>query len=75
MSDIRTTAEEVKSTWSKAIDATVNATKNLTVDAIGLGGAAAVSYGTYQIYQPAAYVVGGLAAVIVAWLLGKRMAK
>ena len=38
-------------------------------DVTGLGGLAAVTYGAYQIYHPAGFIVGGLFAVTGAVLL------
>lgn len=40
-------------------------------DLVGLGGAAAITYGAWLSYQPAGYIVGGLLAVIAAVLLAR----
>jgi uncharacterized membrane protein len=42
----------------------------MAVEGLGLAGAAAVLYGVAQIYPPAAWILGGLAAIGVAIALG-----
>lgn len=42
-------------------------------DALYLAGAAAVTYGAHLIYQPAAYIVGGLFALGLAYLIRGRV--
>ena len=39
--------------------------KQILIDMVGLIGASAVSYGAWLIYQPSAFIVGGVA--LVAW--------
>lgn len=38
-------------------------------DAVGLGGLGAITYGAYQVYHPAGFIVGGLFAVAATFLL------
>jgi|GEM_PF-2686752 len=38
-------------------------------DAIGLAGLGAITFGAYQIYHPAGYIVGGMIAVSATTLL------
>jgi hypothetical protein len=40
-------------------------------DAVGLAGAAGVTYGTWLIYPPVGFIVGGLLALGTAWLLAR----
>lgn len=42
----------------------------LAVEGLGLAGAAAVLYGVAEIYPPAAWILGGLATIAVAVMLG-----
>ena len=40
-------------------------------DALMVSGAAAISYGAWQVYGPAGYIVGGLFALAIGWLDSK----
>lgn len=44
----------------------------LFVDVVGLGGAGALVYGIWQIYQPAAFIVAGVLAIAVSFMLARR---
>lgn len=74
MSDVKS-VEEVKSAWKVALEKSFTFLLNRAVDAIGLSGAASFVYGAYQMYEPAAWSSGGIGGLVLAWLLGKRMAK
>ncbi len=41
---------------------------DLLRDVAGIAGAAAISYGAWQVYRPAGWIVGGALAVAGAWL-------
>lgn len=38
-------------------------------EALGLGGAAAVTFGAWQVYPPAGWIAGGALALAAAWRL------
>lgn len=40
----------------------------LVRDAVGLGGAGLVAYGTWLVYQPAGFIVAGILLLLGAWL-------
>lgn len=45
--------------------------KEFSIDVTFVGGCATVAFGTYQIYQPAGWIVAGLLAVLIAYLANK----
>lgn len=46
--------------------ATIRAIPPLARDLVGIGGAAAIVYGVWQIYQPTAWIVAGVMMVVIA---------
>jgi hypothetical protein len=44
----------------------------LAVDVAGLAGAALITDGVWQIYQPAAFIVAGAFLLAGAWLVARR---
>lgn len=46
--------------------ATIRAIPPMARDSIGLGGAAAIVYGVWQIHQPSAWIVAGVMMVVIA---------
>lgn len=49
-----------------------NRLADLAADAAGLAGAGLVTAGAWQIYHPAAYLVGGAFLLMGAWLNARR---
>jgi hypothetical protein len=49
--------------------------KSIISDLIILAGASAVTYGTYQIYQPAGYICGGLFAIAIGTIMAVNIAR
>ncbi|ODT22233.1 MAG: hypothetical protein ABS35_15395 [Kaistia sp. SCN 65-12] len=52
--------------------AVARATPALARDCVGIVGAASVVFGIAMIYQPAAFIVGGLMAMAAAFALARR---
>lgn len=46
--------------------------KDLVLDAIGLTGAALITYGAHLVYAPAGFIVGGLFLLAAAWLAASK---
>jgi hypothetical protein len=47
---------------------------DVLIDAAGLGGSAAITYGAALIYHPAGFIVGGVLTLAAAWLLARQQA-
>ena len=45
--------------------------RELFADALFLGGAAAVTFGAWLVFEPAGFVVGGLLSCGAGWALGR----
>jgi len=56
----------------RALGASVRvAAPTVMADAVGLAGCGAVVYGVWLVSVPAAFVVGGVMAMIAAWLVSR----
>lgn len=45
---------------------------SLLVDATAIGGAGSITVGAWQIFHPAAFIVGGAFLLTAAWLAARR---
>jgi glucose dehydrogenase len=57
-----------------AVTAMARAVPALLRDVVGLSGLAAIGYGTWLIYVPAAFIFAGLAMLVISILLARRSA-
>ena len=62
----------MKNAVGRGIKAALAAIPVIVRDLVGLSGAASIAYGTWVIYRPAGFIVGGMLAVIGAYLAGRR---
>ena len=46
----------------------------LACDLAGLAGAGSVTYGAWQVYPPAGWIVGGIFGLVMAWLVARARA-
>lgn len=56
----------------KVLKATLSAAPAIARDALGLLGALLLAYGAWMAWPPAGFIVGGVMAIMAAWLLGLR---
>ena len=56
----------------KLLGAVLDATPVVLRDLSGLGGVVSATFGAWQIYHPAGWVVGGLFLIAGAWLAAKH---
>lgn len=62
--------------WSglrRASSATLKATPHFVNDLAGFIGAASIAYGSWLIYQPAGFLVGGGLLIALSMLIGRRL--
>lgn len=45
---------------------------SLAIDAVGIAGAAAISYGTWEVYRPAGIIVAGILMLMFALVMARR---
>ena len=50
----------------------ISALPALIIDLAGLAGAAAITYGMWQIYPPAGWIAGGALGLAAAWLFARQ---
>jgi hypothetical protein len=52
----------------------MNRLADLALDAAGVAGAGLITFGTWQVYHPAGFIVAGVLMLAGVWLLARRMA-
>jgi hypothetical protein len=51
----------------------MHAAPHVVVDGLGFAGAGAIAYGAWLIYLPAGFLVGGVLAMALSFLFGRKL--